>query len=258
MTIQQTLDPDELDIYRKWAQKENPEEDPGVALEKYAQSLEVQGIFFLDNFGQRCTWASGTWISPFPSEWIGLIMTGVNYFHSSEYYGISWNLKTDGFHQHYFIPKHRPTLASIDRPKPKVITNYIAHLSQSGWNLPRDHPRHICNFPLGALVLSLPAKSRLLTFSISTDVKNTIFEMALVLTSPKVILPNIISCNMEKMWRVPDLHICDGEDYGPNTESVIRHFNRNDRHGTYTERRKVTRKVIDASFLRTSSDFFLG
>ena len=41
----------------------------------------------------------------------------------------------------------------IDRPKKKGLQRLVAHQSESKWALPRDHDRHLLNFPQGKLFI---------------------------------------------------------------------------------------------------------
>ncbi|TGO52431.1 hypothetical protein BCON_0141g00020 [Botryotinia convoluta] len=45
------------------------------------------------------------------------------------------------------VARNTPTLAMIDQPKKKGLQKLVAHQSESEWALPRDHHRHLLNFP---------------------------------------------------------------------------------------------------------------
>ena len=41
----------------------------------------------------------------------------------------------------------------IDRPKKKGLQSLVAHQSEGKWALPRDHDRHLLNFPQDKLFI---------------------------------------------------------------------------------------------------------
>lgn len=52
-----------------------------------------------------------------------------------------------------WLRQKKRILAVVDRPKGATLTALVAHPSQDGWNLPREHDRHFLQFPLGAYLI---------------------------------------------------------------------------------------------------------
>jgi hypothetical protein len=49
--------------YKEWAQEKCPEDDPDTALNKYVIKDKTQGIFFINETGDRCLWGDGKCLS---------------------------------------------------------------------------------------------------------------------------------------------------------------------------------------------------
>ncbi len=58
MSLQQPMGPQVLRHYRMEAEEEFPNDNPALALEKYARQYKIKGIFFWED-GKRYLWGPG-------------------------------------------------------------------------------------------------------------------------------------------------------------------------------------------------------
>ncbi|KAM0130979.1 hypothetical protein ACHAO1_007572 [Botrytis cinerea] len=144
----------------------------------------------------------------------------------------------------YLVPLGGPpTLSQIDTPKPRRISKLVAHQSETGWGLPRNHPRHIFNFP--------------------QEILDSIFGFTLS-TQDHTILPDVSTSNRVHKYRDSKFHqsYTLGGRMSENTTSsytsevgtlglstVIRE-QRYDSKGKYFALRRICRHLIDATILR--------
>jgi hypothetical protein len=59
MALQQTMNEYTLQYHQSDAEERYPSEDSGRALERYAKEHGIEGIFFLNDDGDRCVWGPG-------------------------------------------------------------------------------------------------------------------------------------------------------------------------------------------------------
>lgn len=59
MAVQQTLDESTLDYHKDDAKRKYPDEEPDTALQKHVNDECIEGIFFLDESGERRVWGPG-------------------------------------------------------------------------------------------------------------------------------------------------------------------------------------------------------
>lgn len=52
-------------------------------------------------------------------------------------------------HRLYLFRIRKKDLNDRDRPRQNSLLEAVQHPSESGWNLPVEHPRHFAKFPLG-------------------------------------------------------------------------------------------------------------
>ncbi|KAF5870322.1 uncharacterized protein Bfra_009706 [Botrytis fragariae] len=143
----------------------------------------------------------------------------------------------------YLVPLGGPpTLSQIDIPKPQRLSKLLAHKSEKQWGLPRDHPRHLLNFP--------------------QEILDAIFGFTLS-TQEYTILPDVSTSN--KVHKYEDSKLHQTYKLGrraydaalPNTPQVeslvistVIHQQRYDAQGKYFVLRRVCRHLIDATILR--------
>ncbi|QSZ36045.1 hypothetical protein DSL72_007169 [Monilinia vaccinii-corymbosi] len=135
----------------------------------------------------------------------------------------------------------RPTLAEIDQPKPASVARLVAHKSERQWALPRQHPRHLLNFP--------------------QEIIDKIFKFTLVVQGHTV-SPDVTTTNKKIVYKMHQTYTLDGERYtamyhpGDSWNknrlplSTIVTEPRYDSHGKYFVLHKVYREMIDATLLR--------
>ncbi|TGO67883.1 hypothetical protein BOTNAR_0034g00430 [Botryotinia narcissicola] len=143
----------------------------------------------------------------------------------------------------YLVPLGGPlTLSQIDTPKPQRLSKLITHKSEMQWNLPRDHPRHLLNFP--------------------QEILDAIFGS--ILTAQEfIVLPDVSTSNRLPKYDNPKFHQSyklEGIEWNykypntPNFESLcistVIHEQRYDAQGKYFVLRRVCRPMIDATILR--------
>ncbi|TEY71737.1 hypothetical protein BOTCAL_0087g00040 [Botryotinia calthae] len=144
----------------------------------------------------------------------------------------------------YLIPLGGPpTLSQIDTPKPQRLSKLLTHRSETGWNLSRDHPRHLLNFP--------------------QEILDSIFGFTLS-TQDHTIIPDVSTSNLVHKYRDSKFHqsyTLGGltseyltssytPDVGTLGLSTIIHERRYDSQGKYFVLRRVCRDPIDATILR--------
>ncbi|KAF7911948.1 hypothetical protein BELL_0602g00010 [Botrytis elliptica] len=204
---------DDLDA----ARKEFPEEKlPSRALEKYARKHWIEGRYFWkDNFRHVCG-------------------SDVQYFTATI---PRYERKTSYDPKRiYHVAKNTPTLAMIDRPKKKGLQKLVAHQSEGGWALPRDHQRHLLNFP--------------------QEIIDAISGWVLTIED-HAITPDVTTSDWVQVFKSHKTYSLDGEQSLKSELSfntVITHP-RKDQEGTYFELRKVYRPKIDATLLRVCKSF---
>lgn len=156
----------------------------------------------------------------------------------------------------YHVAKDVPTLAMIDRPKKKGLHDLVAHQSEGGWVLPRDHRRHFLNFPQGELLLDpLPLDgSALINFI--TEIIDMIFRNVLTINN-HTITPDVTTSNWARAFKCHQNYSLDGVKSTKSELSLntIVAQARQDRQGNYFELRKVYRPRIDAALLRVCKSF---
>jgi len=59
MALKQTLSGWNFESHKKDAVEKYPDEDPEKALERHAREEGIEGIFFLNQAGERCRWGPG-------------------------------------------------------------------------------------------------------------------------------------------------------------------------------------------------------
>ncbi|KAI9645146.1 hypothetical protein NHQ30_005880 [Ciborinia camelliae] len=134
------------------------------------------------------------------------------------------------------------TLSEIDEQKPTSLANLVAHKSENQWALPRDHPRHLLNFP--------------------QEILDFIFEFTLSIMY-HTISPDVITTNNKLFYKMHQTYTLDGQRYlghnygSDHTEdmyspplSSISSEQRYDEQGEYFVLHKVYRPLIDATLLR--------
>lgn len=51
----------------------------------------------------------------------------------------------------FLVKKYKTPLYIIDRPRQEHVTALVAHPSEKGWRLHREHERHLLRIPPGML-----------------------------------------------------------------------------------------------------------
>ncbi|KAE9370758.1 hypothetical protein N431DRAFT_342854 [Stipitochalara longipes BDJ] len=133
MALYQTVDAESLAFHQGRAQKKYPEHDPESSLNKWVIENKTSGIFFFNEFKERCLWGEG------------------ECYHDHIQYAHDYSRRGPGVYQetvnarHFYIRRYKLNMKQIDRPKKNG--NLFAHPSERGWQLPRTHKRHFLNFP---------------------------------------------------------------------------------------------------------------
>ncbi|KAF7881350.1 uncharacterized protein EAF01_011861 [Botrytis porri] len=145
----------------------------------------------------------------------------------------------------YLVPLGGPPkLSQIDILKPQRLSKLIAHKSEKEWDLPRDHPRHLLNFPQDAETLDA-----IFGFILSTR-KYTILPD--VSTSNKV--QKYEYCKFHQTYTLAQTGDVMSLPRGPHVDSLVVstviHEQRYDSQGKYFVLRRVCRHLIDATLLR--------
>ncbi|CZR64051.1 uncharacterized protein PAC_13948 [Phialocephala subalpina] len=224
----------QLEKHMLLANREFPSSERARAYRTYINWYRIQPDFFLNDGGERCIWGPD-----------------IDYYWSSKSRGEAFKEvieKNEYQERKYLLTSESQTLSTIDQPKLRDKTILVVHPSESGWNLPVSHSRHILKLPQEILLLILGH----------------------VLASPKSrLLPLVAACNLERWFRQPHFEErgsrrerVESEDSAPEvvddpcglpTLAWIRH---KDENGQYTEMRYINRKLIDASCLRACQSFF--
>ncbi|KAM0192143.1 hypothetical protein ACHAPC_001984 [Botrytis cinerea] len=205
---------DDLDT----ARKEFPDEKlASCALEKYAKKHWIEGHYFWkDGFRYVC----GSDIRYFTAI--------VPRFERKD--------SCDPRKRTYHVAKNTPTLDMIDRPKKKGLQRLVAHQSESKWALPRDHDRHLLNFP--------------------QEIVDMISRRILLIEN-HAITPDVTTSDWARAFKSHKTYSLDGEqslksELGFNT--VITRPCK-DQEGAYFQLRRVYRPRIDATLLRVCKSF---
>jgi len=158
MALRQTLEPDwVLEAYQIAAENQFPGLQTGLALEIYAQSNRITGIFFLDDKEERFIWGEGNILNQHPLRNLTYgLNIDIEYFNKKHYAGWKFASLADNDGRVYLVRPYKYTLAHIDRPKPALLSSLVAHPSESGWNLPVEHKRHFFKLPYGKKILLNP------------------------------------------------------------------------------------------------------
>ncbi|KAK6598810.1 hypothetical protein H4I96_08014 [Botrytis cinerea] len=132
----------------------------------------------------------------------------------------------------YHVAKNTPTLDMIDRPKKKALQRLVAHQSESKWALPRDHDRHLLNFPQEIIDM---------------------ISRRILLIENHAITPDVTKSDWARAFKSHKTYSLDGEqslksELGFNT--VITRPCK-DQEGAYFQLRRVYRPRIDATLLRS-------
>lgn len=115
---------------------EFPHESQDKALLLYVEKYEVKGIFFIDKYGNQCIWED-------------FIRFRRNRAPTQKVSGPG--------NRTFFLKTKEENIKIVDKPQPAWVREATAHISEKGWNLPRDHPRHLLNFPTGKVTqISFP------------------------------------------------------------------------------------------------------
>ncbi|CAG8950200.1 hypothetical protein HYFRA_00008437 [Hymenoscyphus fraxineus] len=229
-------------IFRE-AMEAFPELDPEKALAKYVQENEITGVFFVDEFGDRCIYGGhNRLVKPYKPSIP---------FSEKE-------VEVEGRHKGYHRLEKPLNLKQINRPYSHSYRCLSGHFSEFtsqccyqstqkrhctelphlelGWNLPVDHPRHFMKFP--------------------AEIRQRIFKLALSAPNGCYLQPLVI-LDTESYRR---LTMCRFyiDLSNINIESLP-HYTwvpRRDSSGSFYEMRPVIRPILDATFLRANKTFF--
>ncbi|KAF7911949.1 hypothetical protein BELL_0602g00020 [Botrytis elliptica] len=143
----------------------------------------------------------------------------------------------------YLVPLGGPpTLSQIDVPKPQRLSKLLAHKSDMEWCLPRDHPRHLLNFPQEILDAIFGFTLSTQNFTVAPDVS----------TSNK--MDKYEDSKLHSTYTLVEAGYRMAQPNTPHFESLdistVIHEQRYDAQGKYFVLRRVCRHLIDATILR--------
>ncbi|KAL2065547.1 hypothetical protein VTL71DRAFT_3217 [Oculimacula yallundae] len=228
MPLRRTLSPYDIEDHVLRAQRYYPDLEPENAVNIYAEEERVADLFFRDKDGNRCVWRIELHYGGNPHQYCYSSVEDVVCRKTL----ISCS-RRDAKHFIWWTDR----LPMVDRPTPPEIAQIVGHPSESGWNLPSDHDRHLLKFP--------------------SELLNKILGYILTLDQGVKLQPITTTSNHKKAWSVPtyrnEYYHMPGSS-GITEGPYLSILNMQDSDGPYTEYRHIFRKPIDATILRVNKD----
>ncbi|CAG8978620.1 hypothetical protein HYALB_00013220 [Hymenoscyphus albidus] len=212
--------------------------DP-TSVNKHAKSSGVEGVFFKDDFGNRCVW--------------GKVIKD----HSKEQTEKNYRKKHTDFESRLkFMPLKKPlSLAQIDEPRSSRYWEALGCLSGKGCSLPENgrHRPHLLNLPYEILeqilkcILIAPEGVSIFPHTLTTNSKShsEFFSYTGFYSIRQYPEEKYIDNDSELTWGSLDI-----------SSPLYTWKQKEDKKGKYFEMRKTYRPIIDAGILRTCRELY--
>ncbi|KAH9207649.1 hypothetical protein DL95DRAFT_468501 [Leptodontidium sp. 2 PMI_412] len=202
MATSSSTDPHQLVKWLFLASKEFPNLDPITAFHRFIRERKLLGLFFIE------------------------VSSAINL---SDYFETKTPSRYTLLDQSYWLRKIKSVPEQYDAIELSEVWKDLAHPSESGWNLPQTHERHLLKFPQEIIHLILCHVLIVPTTTIDL-VEDNDYENSLIPCQTYILRTEKVMCGYVRSRIMVD---------------------RMDSEGKYTEIREAIRPAINASVLRS-------